>query len=92
MASPRLRSSVRCPSLGWPLAAGRVLGDDPISGHADPPPATIGAGQSVHDALEALGPAGTGSDAVLVLRDGRADAILTRAALLSVAERGHPVA
>jgi cystathionine beta-synthase len=74
------------------LAAGRVLGDDPICGYADPPPPTIGAGQSVLDALEALGPAGTGSDAVLVLRDGRADAILTRAALLSVAERGHPVA
>jgi cystathionine beta-synthase len=74
------------------LVAGRVLGDDPISGYADPPPPTIGAGQSVHDALEALGSAGTGPDTVLVLRDGRADAILTRAALLSAAEREHPVA
>jgi cystathionine beta-synthase len=74
------------------LAAGRVLGDDPISRFADPPPPTIGAGQSVHDALEALGPAGTGPDTVLVLRDGRAYGILTRAALLSAAERGHPMA
>jgi cystathionine beta-synthase len=75
------------------LAAGRVQGDDPITGHADAPPPTIGAGQSVHDALEALGPAGSGPDTVLVLRDGRAHAILTRAALLSAAaERGHPVA
>jgi cystathionine beta-synthase len=67
------------------LTAGRVRGDDPISGYADPPPPTIGAGQSVHDALEALGPAGTGPDTVLVLRDGRAHAVLTRAALLSAA-------
>jgi cystathionine beta-synthase len=71
------------------LAVGRVHGDDPISGYADPPPPTIGAGQSVHDALEALGPAGTGSDAVLVLRDGRAHAILTRTALRSAAEDGE---
>jgi cystathionine beta-synthase len=74
------------------LAAGRVRGDDPISGYADPPPPTIGAGQSAHDALEALGPAGTGPDAVLVLRDGRAHAILTRDALLSAAESSRPLA
>ena len=74
------------------LAADRVLGEDPISGYADPPPPTIGAGQSVHDALEALGPAVTGPDTILVLRDGRAHAILTRAALLSAVEQGHPVA
>jgi cystathionine beta-synthase len=71
------------------LAAGRVQGDDLISGYADPPPPTIGAGQSVHDALAALGPAGAGPDMVLVLRDGRAHAILTRAALHSAAERGR---
>jgi cystathionine beta-synthase len=74
------------------LTAGRVQGDDPISGYADPPPPTIGVGQSMHDALAALGPAGTGPDTVLVLRDGRAHAILTRAALHSAAKRGHPVA
>jgi cystathionine beta-synthase len=74
------------------LAAGRMHGDDPISGYADPPPPTIGAGQSVPHALEALGPAGTGPDAVLVLRDGRAHAILTRAALLTASARGRPVA
>jgi hypothetical protein len=74
------------------LTAGRVLGDDPISGYADPPPPAIGAGQTVHDALEALGPAGTGPDTVIVLRDGRAHAVLTRAALLSAARRGRPVA
>ena len=68
------------------LTAGRVLGDDPISGYADPPPPTVGSGQSVHDALEALGPAGTGPDTVIVLRDGRAHAVLTRAALLSAAD------
>jgi cystathionine beta-synthase len=79
--------------LAADLAAGRVHGDDPITGHADAPLPTIGAGQSVHDALEALGPAGTGPDTVLVLRDGRAHAILTRAALLSAAaDRGNPVA
>ena len=72
------------------LAAGRGQSDDPISGHADPPPPTIGAGQSLHDALEALGSAGTGPDTILVLRDGRAHAILTRAALLSAAERRRP--
>jgi cystathionine beta-synthase len=75
------------------LVAGRAHGDDPITGHADAPLPTIGAGQSAQDALEALGPSGTGPDAVLVLRDGRAHAILTRAALLNAAaERGHPVA
>jgi cystathionine beta-synthase len=78
--------------LAADLAAGRVRGGDSITGHADAPLPTIGAGQSVHDALEALGPAGTGPDTVLVLRDGRAHAILTRAALLRAAERGHPVA
>jgi cystathionine beta-synthase len=78
--------------LAADLAAGCVLGDDPISGYADPPPPTIGAGQSVYDALEALGSASTGPDTILVLRDGRAHAILTRAALLSAAERGHSVA
>jgi cystathionine beta-synthase len=74
------------------LAAGRVHGDDPICGYADSPPPAIGAGQSLHDALEALGPASTGPDTILVLRDGRAHAILTRADLLSAAERGRPVA
>jgi cystathionine beta-synthase len=74
------------------LAVGRVHGDDLISGYGDPAPPTIGAGQSVHDALEPLGSAGSGPDTVLVLRDGRAHAILTRAALLSAAERGRPVA
>jgi cystathionine beta-synthase len=69
--------------LSADLAIGRVRGDDPITGYADPPLPTIGAGQSAGDALEALGPAGTGPDTVLVLRDGRAHAILTRAALLS---------
>jgi len=84
--------SVSVGRLAADLAAGRARGDDPISGYADPPPPAIGAGQSVHDALEALGPAATGPDAVLVLRDGRAHAILTRAALASAAERRHPVA
>ena len=45
----------------------------------------------MRDALEALGPAGTGPDTVLVLRDGRAHAILTRAALLRAAAE-RPVA
>jgi cystathionine beta-synthase len=74
------------------LAAGRVHADDPVTGYADAPLPTVGSGQSVHDALEALGPAGTGPDTVLVLRDGRAHAILSRAALLGAAERGRPVA
>jgi cystathionine beta-synthase len=70
--------------------AGRVRSDDLISGYADPPPPTIGTGQSVHDALAALGPAGAGPDMVLVLRDGRASAILTRAALVGTAKRARP--
>jgi cystathionine beta-synthase len=64
------------------LAAGRVNGGDPVTAHADPPPPAVGAGQSAHDALEALGPAGRGPDTVLVLRDGRAHAILSRDELL----------
>jgi cystathionine beta-synthase len=81
----RAADEIRAPFVTADLAAGRVRGDDPITGHADAPPPTIGAGQSVHDALEALGPAGSGPDTVLVLRDGRAHAILTRAALLDAA-------
>ena len=73
------------------LRAGRVHSDDLISGYADPPPPTIGAGQSAHDTLQALGPAGAGPDMVLVLRDGRASAILTRAAFISAVERGRPL-
>jgi cystathionine beta-synthase len=65
------------------LAAARVHGQTPITAYADPPLPTIGTGQSPRDALVALGPAGTGPDAVLVLRDGRAHAVLTRAELLS---------
>jgi hypothetical protein len=64
------------------LAARRIRGDAPVVAHADAPPPTVGVGQSARDALEALGPAGPGPDAVLVLRDGRAHAILTRAELL----------
>jgi cystathionine beta-synthase len=76
--------SLAADRLAADLAAGRVRGDDPITGYADAPPPTIGTGQSVDDALEAADPAGT----VLVLRDGRAHALLTRAALLSGA--GYP--
>ena len=60
------------------LAAGRVSGGDPVTAHADAPPPAVGAGQSVLDARDALGPAGRGPDTVLVLRDGRAHAILSR--------------
>ncbi len=74
--------SFSVPQLAAGLAAGRVSGDDPVAKQADAPLPTVGTGQSVPDALEALGPAGTGPDAVLVLRDGRAHAVLSRAALL----------
>jgi cystathionine beta-synthase len=69
--------------LAADLAVGRIHGHAPVTAHADAPPPTVGVGQSARDALAALGPAGTGPDAVLVLRDGRAHAILTRAELLS---------
>jgi cystathionine beta-synthase len=69
--------------LAADLAAGRIDGHAPVTAHADAPPPTVGAGQSPRDALEALGPADSGPDAVLVLRDGRAHAVLTRAELLS---------
>jgi cystathionine beta-synthase len=72
--------------LAADLAAGRIDGHAPVTAHADAPPPTAGAGQSPRDALEALGTAGTGPDAVLVLRDGRAHAVLTRAELLSALE------
>jgi cystathionine beta-synthase len=64
------------------LAVGRVHGQTPITAYAGPPLPAVGTGQSPRDALAALGPAGTGPDAVLVLRDGRAHAILTRAELI----------
>jgi cystathionine beta-synthase len=69
--------------LAADLSAGRIHADAPVTAHADAPPPAVGAGQSTRDALAALGAAGTGPDAVLVLRDGRAHAILTRAELLS---------
>jgi cystathionine beta-synthase len=75
--------------LGADVAAGRVNGDDPLAAHAGAPPPTVGAGESVRDALAALGAAGTGPDAALVLRDGRAHAVITRAELLSAVEGGR---
>jgi len=76
-----------CPArLAADLAAGRIHGHAPVAAHADAPPPAVGAGQSPRDALEALGTAATGPDAVLVLRDGRAHALLTRAELLSALE------
>ena len=65
------------------LAAGRVVGHAPVTAHADAPPPTVGVGQSPRDARAALGPAGSGPDAILVLRDGRAHAVLSRAELLT---------
>jgi hypothetical protein len=67
--------------LAASVAAGRAAGDAPVTAHADAPPPTAGTGQSALAALAALGPAGPGPDAVLVLRDGRARAIVTRAEL-----------
>jgi cystathionine beta-synthase len=68
--------------LSADLVAGRARGDDRVALHADPPLPAAGLGQSPADALAALGPAGAGPDAVLVLRDGRAHAVLSRAELL----------
>jgi cystathionine beta-synthase len=69
--------------LAASLAAGRIGGGEPLTAHADPVPPTVGIGQSPRDALEALGTAETGQGVVLVLRDGRAYAVLTRAELLA---------
>jgi cystathionine beta-synthase len=79
---------LRAARLAADLAAGRVRGDDPVAVYADAPPPAVGAGQPAGDALAALGPAGTGPDTVVVVRDGRAHAVLTRAALLRAAGRG----
>jgi cystathionine beta-synthase len=82
LTAGEVTGSFSVPRLAADLAAGRIGGDDPVSKHAGGPLPTVGTGQSVADALAALGPAGTGPDAVLVLRDGRAHAVLDRAALL----------
>jgi cystathionine beta-synthase len=78
--------------LAADLAADRVRGDDPVTAHADAPLPTVGIGQSVLAALDALGAEGTGPDAALVLRDGRAHAILTRTELLGALTPGHSLA
>lgn len=78
-----------CPArLAADLAASRVGGRAPVTACADPPPPTVGLGQSPREALEILGPAGSGPDAVLVLRDGRAHAVLTRTELTLNPGRG----
>jgi cystathionine beta-synthase len=74
------------------LAAGRVRPGDPITGYVGPPLATVGTGQSVTAALDALGAEGAVPDAVLVLRDGRAHAVVTRAGLVRVLAPGSPLA
>jgi cystathionine beta-synthase len=86
LTAAEVTGSFSVPRLAADLAAGRVHGDDPVAKHADGPLPTAGTGQSAADALAALGPAGTGPDAVLVLRDGRAHAVLSRAALLSAGQ------
>jgi cystathionine beta-synthase len=75
--------------LSRDLAAGRVRLDDAITGYAGAPLPTVGTGQSLAAALDALGAEGAAGDAVLVLRDGRAHAVLTRAELLSALAPGH---
>jgi cystathionine beta-synthase len=71
--------------LAADMTIGRIHPDAPVTAHADPPLPTAGTGQSVPEALHELGPAGSVPEAVLVLRDGRAHAILTRAELLGAA-------
>jgi cystathionine beta-synthase len=71
------------PRLAADLAAGRVTGNAAVAAHADAPLPTVGTGQPVSAALDALGPEGAGPDSALVLRDGRAHTILTRTELLS---------
>jgi cystathionine beta-synthase len=78
--------------LSGDLAAGRVRRDDPVTGYADAPLPTVGTGQFVSAALDVLGTEDHGPGAVLVLRDGRAHAILTRAELLSALAPGHSLA
>jgi cystathionine beta-synthase len=68
------------------LAAGRIRAGDLVTAHMDSPPLTVGIGEAVADALRALGAAPVGPDAAafdvaLVLRDGRAHALITRAQL-----------
>jgi cystathionine beta-synthase len=76
--------------LAAALAGGRARGDDPVTRYADAAPPAVGTGQSLDDALAALDGASDKPDTVLVLRDGRACALLTRAALLAEAEAGRP--
>jgi cystathionine beta-synthase len=78
--------------LSRDLAAGRIRPGDPITGYVGAPLAMVGTGQSVRAALDALDAEGTAADAVLVLRDGRAHAVVSRAELSGALAPGHSLA
>jgi cystathionine beta-synthase len=92
LTAAEVTGSLPVARLSRDLAAGRVRRGDPITGYAGAPLPTAGTGQSVTAALDALGAEGTGPDAALVLRDGRAHAVLTRAELLSALAPGSSLA
>jgi cystathionine beta-synthase len=92
LTAAEVTGSLQVARLSRDLAAGRVRPGDPIAGYAGPPLPTVGTGQSVSAALAVLGAEDTGPGAALVLRDGRAHAVLTRAELLSAAGPGSSLA
>jgi cystathionine beta-synthase len=92
LTAAEVTGSLPVARLSRDLAVGRVRPGDPVAGYAGAPLPTVGTGQSVPAALDALGAEGTFPDAVLVLRDGRAHAVLTRTELLSALTPGSSLA
>jgi cystathionine beta-synthase len=70
-------------TLGTAIAAGRVRAGSSVLDHLAAPPPTVGIGQSITEARAALGP---GHAAAVVLRDGRALSLVSRAVLDAAGE------
>jgi cystathionine beta-synthase len=64
------------------IAAGRIDPASPVLEHAAEPLPAVGAGQSASDALHALGSDHGGA---VVLKDGRAVALISRSRLVDAA-------
>ncbi|CAO5158020.1 putative cystathionine beta-synthase MT1108 [Frankia sp. AiPs1] len=82
--STEILGSLDLGALRAALSAGRIDPASPVSDHLAAPLPTVGVGSTVSAALTALG----SHPAVIVLRDGRATALLTRADLNKAATGG----
>jgi cystathionine beta-synthase len=76
-SAPEVLGTLDTAVLREVVAADPARADDDVLAHAGPPPAAVGAGESLTAAVARL----TGDDPVLVLVDGRAVALRTRATL-----------